>query len=389
MLLARSAPPAHRRGPLGRGGRVADRSRSSACRSSGVATLAAVNAAGAAAADGARPARAARPGLGSRVSRGGLPRPARELIGRLSYSRAVALGLRPAGRGAGPRPSPGRGARRRQAVEHPADGRRRADALRLQPRRRSLGRGRGGRPAAGRSPTCRPSGFEGPGRRAAEAGGAVDLHRADLYALGLVLVETLTGIAPAVPAAGTGTKGPRLGPGRGARRRGHGLPGLEGPADTRRDCGRSWRNAWRPTRRERYAEGVGPRRGPRPLADRPRAGRRPRWPWPERAARWGRRRRLPIAAVAADARRRRRGVGRGRRDVPEHAPRQWRREKYDRFVDKDDLGLFGFQPFRLVEPPRRRSGGRGRAQAQPVQRDRGRRLAPPRRRRDPRRVRPC
>ncbi len=35
----------------------------------------------------------------------------------------------------------------------------------------------------------------------------IDLHRADLYALGLVLVETLTGVAPAIPAAGAGTRG--------------------------------------------------------------------------------------------------------------------------------------------------------------------------------------
>ena len=53
--------------------------------------------------------------------------------GRLSYDRAIAWVDRPAGRGPRPCLQPGRGPRRRQAVEHPAVRRRQPDAARLQP----------------------------------------------------------------------------------------------------------------------------------------------------------------------------------------------------------------------------------------------------------------
>ena len=113
--------------------------------------------------------------------------------------------------------------------------------------------------AAGRRPAADPGGtlaYMAPERLRAIAEGrrgprpeAADLHRADLYALGLVLLEALTGRAPRSPGARPGD--PRelaeaLAEARGGRSPGR--SGARASGRSRRPSARSWRSAWPPTR---------------------------------------------------------------------------------------------------------------------------------------------
>ena len=268
-----------------------------------------------------------------------LPRPARELIARTSHARAVAWIF----------------ARLAEALDHahkrgvshgdikPTNILLTADAVPMLfdfnlavDQRDEVPSGLSGGTLAYMAPERLRALAHGPG-----TGDPIDRHRADLYALGLVLVEALAGVAPEVPSGG----GDMLGLARMlAEARAGGVtafPGWDGlpiPAGLRPILAHCL--AADPS--GRYADG-------RSLAEDLDRWRRDRPPvvapdaaWPARAARLARRMRLPIAAtavtlvaatIAAIA------VGAAFRSTI----RDEARERYDRFVDKDDVGLFGFR----------------------------------------------
>jgi serine/threonine protein kinase/tetratricopeptide (TPR) repeat protein len=312
----------------------------------GGGTLAAVNAAGARRRTGrdllARLDRASAP----EYPPGGPHRPARELIARLSYPRAVAWAF----------------ARLAEALEHahrrgvghgdvkPSNILLTADGVPMLfdfnlavDRRGGAGATPGGGTLAYMPPERLRALVGGP-----EAAGPLDLHRADVYALGLVLVETLTGVAPAVPAHGSGTRSLAAALADARAGRVTAFPGwkaLEIPAGLRpilEKClaadpaGRYGGGAALAEDLDRWRMDL----APAVAAD---------GPWPARAARWCRRRRLPIAAVLLTL------VGAvvasaGAANSFRSTLRDVARGKYDRFVDKDDLGLFGFKPFGSWSP---------------------------------------
>jgi tetratricopeptide (TPR) repeat protein len=174
---------------------------------------------------------------------------------------------------------------------------------------------------------------------------SLDLHRCDLYALALVLVETLTGIAPEVPSNADGSTGPGEYAAKLAEARAGGVTAFPGwdslalPSGLRTILARCL--AANPA--DRYVDG-------RSLAedlDRWRKDLAPivasDAPWPARIARFLRRRRLPVAAVlltllaAATA-----AAWTGltfKSTLHDQAQSQ-----YAGFLDKDDAGLFGFHP---------------------------------------------
>ncbi len=188
------------------------------------------------------------------------------------------LGRRPAGRGARPRLRPGRGARRRQAVERPADGRRRPDAARLQPRRRLAVSRRGGR-------VERPGGDArlhgpraAPERRRPVAGRAAQAGRPPPRRP--VFARHGPARSPGRAPPGLPDQGPRPLAGGAGRRlcpvprpRGRGDdPGRADPDPAGAAVDPGAVPGPRPGRP--LQEGRRARRGPRPLADRPRAGLR-------------------------------------------------------------------------------------------------------------------
>ena len=167
-------------------------------------------------------------------------------------------------------------------------------------------------------------------------GRPTDLHRADVYSLGLVLVEALTGIAPTI--------GPSRDPAGLARLRDGGTTafadwsGLPIPAGLRPILAHCL--AADPARR--YADG-------RSLAedlDRWRSDlppiTAPNAPWPVPMARWARRRRTPIAATGLTL-----VVAVVAATFTSSAFRTTARDqaaaKYARFLDKDAAGLFGIR----------------------------------------------
>ncbi len=276
---------------------------------------------------------------------GGLPRPARELIARLSYARAVAWAFarlaealdHAHGRGVG------HGDVKPSNVLITADGVPMLLDFNLAFDRAGVGATPPGGTLAYMPPERLRALAGGPG-----AGEPIDLHRADLYALGLVLVETLTGVAPAVPSPGAGA---RQSAAALAAARAGGVTAFPGwralaiPAGLRPILEKCL--AADPS--GRYSEGVA-------LAedlDRWRMDRAPAVapdaPWPARVARWGRRRRLPIAAVVLTLAGALVASG-GAASSFRGTLRVVARGKYDRFIDKDDLGLFGFKPFGSWSP---------------------------------------
>ena len=192
-----------------------------------------------------------------------------------------------------------------------------------------------------------------PGRRLGRGGAARDRHRgrpSTPPTAGLVLVEALTGASPAVPASGGGPWGGLASALAEARAGGvTAFPGWDDlaiPAGLR-PIPSAHCLAADPA--DRYPDG-------RALAedlDRWRSDLPPIFApdaaWPARAARWARRKRLAIAAgavtlVAASAAAMTVGAA-FRSTIRDEA-----RERYDRFVDKDDLGLFGFRPLASWSP---------------------------------------
>jgi serine/threonine protein kinase/tetratricopeptide (TPR) repeat protein len=277
-----------------------------------------------------------------------LPRPARELIARLSYPRAVAWVF----------------ARLAEALDHahrrgvthgdikPSNVLLTADGVpMLFDFNLAVDQRDGGPSLAGGTLAYMPPERLRALASAADADGPLDRHRADLYALGLVLVECLTGVGPAIPAPARGSSGAWALASALAEARAGGVSAFPGwddlpiPAGLRAILAHCL--AAEPS--ARYADG-------RALAedlDRWREDHPPATA-PDvaphaRAARWARRFRLPIAgglltlvaamttvAVAGAAFR--------------STLRDEARAKYGRFLDKDDFGLFGFRPFGSWSP---------------------------------------
>jgi serine/threonine protein kinase/tetratricopeptide (TPR) repeat protein len=175
---------------------------------------------------------------------------------------------------------------------------------------------------------------------------SADRHRADVYALGLVLVETLTGVAPSAPTPRDGSKDPRAVARAIAESRAGGTTAftdwesLKIPAGLRPILAHCL--AADPGRR--YIDGQSLSKD----LDRWRCDLSPlaapdaRWPVP--LIRQIRRHRLTVAAgvltlVGAA------GAGVFTSIEFESTVRGKSDEKYSRFLDKDDVGLFGYHQF--------------------------------------------